>query len=1007
MRRALRFVLLPAALGCLAAEALHRSLDAGQLIVAAAVGVGAGVVAGAVLGSRRAPLVATAPVALLVGYLATSALGGNWSPTAVPDAIYLFLTIGVPATGLQSPVLVACAVAWLATTAAAGFALRSRTLASVLAPGAVLVAAALTVVPVGVSWAVPAIFLAAAGGVFILDARLDLSHLTPLAGTNTESRRQLVWWRPLVQLAPAVLAVALAVVFRPVEHAVDVRDAVDPAGVQLEDVSPLAVAARSSQVPAEDAQPFATVEVGGSGGAGRLRVAVLDRYDATGWRQTAEFTETGRELAPDPLFDDYLQQRETPQVPVRVRVAEDAPLSGLPTVGQPAWVSSPQELRYAPKAEVLLPLDGANAVTYRSRSARPLEAVDATAARFPEELISCPNSEPIRTVAAQLVVGTTGALERLDRIETFLKVRRVFDPAAPGGQTIRSVERFVEQDFARGNLEVFVSAQALLARCAGVPVRVVVGLPAPERGVTRFSDRDLTAWVETPLARSGWVAVDPLPTPEEQLQQAQLARRPDPATTPTTAPSSAAHPPPEVPPLDIAEDDRSGALIAGAVLLGAVALLVALWTWLTPAVIRSRRRRVSDPSGAVLSSWQTVADALADRDLPVESHHTPWDVARVVQGRVPLVVPRLIEGLAPLVDGAHYSGIVSTDEDAGRAWAFADAIVDRLPSTRRSVFIAIVRPRTTLERLLASRRFSRRRRPWSGSLPEAFLVAGTEAPQDVPGVAIAERIGEGATGTVYRGALAPSGEAVAVKVFRYGPGDTGFDPQRFEWEARVAREVSGHPHLPVVHDAGITPMTGRPYIVTTLYDGGTLLERVGRGGPMTEAEVTTMGADLALALMTMHQLGVVHADVKPENVFFGEDGWVLGDLGSAWLRASRGPAASLTPPYAAPEVWRGGAPTPLADLYSLGLTMLFAAAGRVPTAGVPPTREEVEELFSEHPVVLKALEPDPRRRPRTVAEFLRQLRPETAGAAAGSFLATLSLPTPTVTHAPRGQGSRG
>lgn len=164
-----------------------------------------------------------------------------------------------------------------------------------------------------------------------------------------------------------------------------------------------------------------------------------------------------------------------------------------------------------------------------------------------------------------------------------------------------------------------------------------------------------------------------------------------------------------------------------------------------------------------------------------------------------------------------------------------------------------------------------------------------------------------------------------------------------------------------------------------------------------------MGADLASALATLHQLGVVHADVKPENVFADREGWVLGDLGSAWLRASRGPAATMTPPDAAPEVWRGASPSPSpsSDIYSLALTMMFAVTGQVPTASITPTRQEVAAAFPEHPVIARALEPDARRRPGAAADLARTLRPELAPSHTGSGLTTLSLPTPTVTHGGR------
>ena len=76
-----------------------------------------------------------------------------------------------------------------------------------------------------------------------------------------------------------------------------------------------------------------------------------------------------------------------------------------------------------------------------------------------------------------------------------------------------------------------MTAFALLARCADVPVRVAVGYPAPPADDTSsWSPDDLTAWVETPVAGVGWVAYDPLPTPLEQQRQAELAAADQPAS---------------------------------------------------------------------------------------------------------------------------------------------------------------------------------------------------------------------------------------------------------------------------------------------------------------------------------------------------------------------------------------------------------------------------------------------------------------------------------------------
>jgi hypothetical protein len=100
-------------------------------------------------------------------------------------------------------------------------------------------------------------------------------------------------------------------------------------------------------------------------------------------------------------------------------------------------------------------------------------------------------------------------------------------------------------------------------------------------------------------------------------------------------------------------------------------------------------------------------------------------------------------------------------------------------------------------------------------------------------------------------------------------------------------------------------------------------------------------------------------------------------------------------------VWRGAAPTHAADLYSHGLTLLFAVTGEVPIASLVPAVEDVRAAFPDHPVVHRALDADSRRRPRSVADFLRQLRPDAAAVSAAAGLRALSLPTPTVSHRPR------
>jgi hypothetical protein len=1018
VRTAARAFGAPALLVVAAATVFHRAFAPAELAVPVALALVVGAVAGALLAARRLPWI-LGLVATVAGAVLGAAVVARTAPTPtlVPDAFLLFLTVGLPARGLPTVAVVPFVVLLPAMAASVAASLRHRTLPTLAGPVVAVAVGSLLVEPVGFAWWVPIAVALAAGAVLVADARNDVSQLPPLVGANTEARRQVVWWRPLVQVVPALLAVLALAAVLPRDATVDVRDHVAPASERLADVNPLAVAARAPRLDPAKAPAVATVTVDGPSvpATSRLRLAVLDRYGPGGWRQSADYSITGETLAADPVLaaadavdadPDGLAPATAEVVVARAAGAKNGgPFRGVPTLATPVAVADPEHVRYAPRAGVLLADGAGRTVRYRADVTEPPSGddPDVSVGRFPPELGRCPASDVIGPVAQQVTAGAVTTEDRLARIENFLKVRRVYDPAAPGGQTLRSVERFLEQDFARGDLEVFVTSYALLARCAGVPLRVVVGLPAPPPdATTTYTRADVTAWVETPLVRAGWSPRDPLPTPEEQRQQAQLARRPEPPEPeepPTTTPPAAARP---VTPRPLTTD-RDPPIVPILAVLAAVLLLIAAWTFALPTRVIARRRRAADPSVAVMGAWRTVTDALVDREIGLDAHHTPGEAARLLAGHLPPTVPRLVASMAPLVDEARYSGEPVADETAARAWAYAVAIVERLPRTWPVRLAALRCPRRALERLRDARRVAVGPTTWRGALPSTALVSGTEAPTDIPDVTIDAQIGEGSTGTVYRGVrrTAPGGDvAVAVKVFRFGPGDAGFDEPRFDWEVRVARQVSGLPHLPVVHDAGITPVSQRPYLVSSLAEGGTLLDRVRRGGPMTTAEAVAIGADVATALICLHQLGVVHGDVKPENVFAGTggEGWTLGDLGSAWLRATRGPAATLTPPYAAPEVWRGAAPSPAADLYSLALTMRFAVTGEVPIASVAPDREDVLAAFPDHPVVLRALDPDVRRRPRSVADFLRQLRPDLAGTPAAVGLRALSLPTPTVSH---------
>jgi len=251
-------------------------------------------------------------------------------------------------------------------------------------------------------------------------------------------------------------------------------------------------------------------------------------------------------------------------------------------------------------------------------------------------------------------------------------------------------------------------------------------------------------------------------------------------------------------------------------------------------------------------------------------------------------------------------------------------------------------------------------------VPASLLVDVDDDVPTIPGCRLDARLGDGGTAVVYRG-FDDEDRSVAVKVFHADLATSEVDRQRFEWEARVAGIVSGGAHLPVVYDGGIID-GGRAYVVTKLYERGTLHRRIQRSGPLTPGEVAAAGRQLAVALEALHQHGLLHGDVKPENVFVDDDGTlVLGDLGSAWLWADGGPSSAPTPRYAAPEVWMGHPPSVASDLFSLGLTLMYAASGRRPVAGSPPTPDEIREAFGSD-VAVALLDVDQRRRPRRAAD---------------------------------------
>ncbi|HEY5222368.1 MAG TPA: serine/threonine-protein kinase [Microbacteriaceae bacterium] len=198
-------------------------------------------------------------------------------------------------------------------------------------------------------------------------------------------------------------------------------------------------------------------------------------------------------------------------------------------------------------------------------------------------------------------------------------------------------------------------------------------------------------------------------------------------------------------------------------------------------------------------------------------------------------------------------------------------------------------------------------------------------------------LGRGGMASVYRADDELLKRQVAVKLFESDGGDAN-DLRRETSEIRTLASLNHH-GLVTVFDANVskTDAKDRAYLVMELVDGPTLRQRI-RRGPIAPEEVAVMAADLAEALHVVHAAGIVHRDIKPDNVLLAhsttpdrEFRAKLADFGIAFLGDSTRhttPGTVLgTAAYLSPEQARGDAPSPASDIYQLGLVLLECFTG--------------------------------------------------------------------------------
>jgi serine/threonine-protein kinase len=340
---------------------------------------------------------------------------------------------------------------------------------------------------------------------------------------------------------------------------------------------------------------------------------------------------------------------------------------------------------------------------------------------------------------------------------------------------------------------------------------------------------------------------------------------------------------------------------------------------------------------------------------------------------------------------------MSNDDERPELIRVAEAISDGIPldwtaEDTPGVDRALIEPLRAIESIAKVHRESAT--DAAGSTAGA-PVAASGAPTAPPpsgehetwgSLLLLERISGGGFGDVYRAWDPALEREVALKLFRTG--GLGSAAHRYLDEARRLARVR-HPNVVVVH--GVDERDGRVGLWTDLLQGRTLAEWLADHGPLSAHEAAVIGMELCRALAAVHAAGLVHRDVKAENVVREAGGRiVLLDFGAVDAPSPQ-PLSRVelgTPITMAPEQLRGGPVGPTADVYGLGVLLYRLVTGHYPIeaktlaelsqrhrqGGAVPLRDRRPDLPGEFVrVVEKAIDPLPENRYESAGEMERAL----------------------------------
>jgi serine/threonine protein kinase len=256
-----------------------------------------------------------------------------------------------------------------------------------------------------------------------------------------------------------------------------------------------------------------------------------------------------------------------------------------------------------------------------------------------------------------------------------------------------------------------------------------------------------------------------------------------------------------------------------------------------------------------------------------------------------------------------------------------------------------------------------------------------------------EKIADGGMGSVHRARDQTSGEVVAVKILGIQARlDREVVLKRFEQEFRVARTLE-HPHLVRALDFGVEG--DLPYLVMEYVDGGTLTDRIESEGPLAEHVAISLITQVAQALDLAHARGLIHRDIKPDNVLLTASGIAkLADLGlakesSAHLNLTRTGTGLGTPNFMAPEQLHDAKQADArSDIYALAATLYMAVTGTLPFCdgnlveawmkkvnnALPPPRQLASGVSERVDwAIRRGMSADPSQRPASCRQFVEDL----------------------------------